>query len=157
MASQCQFLIPFTYIKDNGVLWPIIEKIDFHLDMILQVVTQILKSNSRSFPGVFQDIFHIFQEYFAQKRIKMSAKSAKLQKIILKLLKLSNQWLKMHLNCPPWLEKILKFTGLAWLKMRSNCPPWLEKILKFTGLEWLKMHSNCPPWFEKILKFTALE
>ena len=62
----------------------------------------------------------------------------------------------MHSNCPPWLEKILKFPTLIWLKVYSDCPPWLEKILKFTALIWLKMHSNCPPWYEKIFKFTAL-
>ena len=56
----------------------------------------------------------------------------------------------MALKCPPWLEKILKFT---WLRMDLNCPPWLEKILKFTCLKWLKMALKCPPWLEKNLKF----
>ena len=42
------------------------------------------------------------------------------------------------------------------VKMHSNCPPWSEKILKLTVLIWLKMHSNCQPWLEKNLKFTAL-
>ena len=60
----------------------------------------------------------------------------------------------MVLNCPPWLEKILKFTCLKWLKMVLNYPPWLEKILKFTCLKWLKMVLNCPSWLEKSLKFT---
>ena len=56
--------------------------------------------------------------------------------------------IEMHLNCPPWLEKILKCTELKWLEMHFNCPPWLEKILKCTGLKWLEMHFNCPPWLE---------
>ena len=47
-------------------------------------------------------------------------------------------WLKMHLNYPPWLEKILEFTHLKWLKMHLNYPPWLEKILEFTHFNWLK-------------------
>ena len=34
--------------------------------------------------------------------------------------------------------------------MHSNCPPWLEKILKYTDLKWLKIHSNCPQWFQKM-------
>ena len=44
--------------------------------------------------------------------------------------------IEMHFNCPPWLEKILKCTGLKWLEMHFNCPPLLEKILKCTGLKF---------------------
>ena len=29
---------------------------------------------------------------------------------------LNLKWLTMHLNCPSWLEKFLKFTYLKWLK-----------------------------------------
>ena len=28
------------------------------------------------------------------------------------------------------------------IKMHSNCPPWSEKILKYTYLKWI--HSHCP-------------
>ena len=37
-----------------------------------------------------------------------------------KLLNNSLKWLKMILNYPPWLEKILKFTTLKLLKMILN-------------------------------------
>ena len=60
---------------------------------------------------------------------------------------------KMHSICPPWLEKILKYTCLNWLKMRSNYPPWMEKNLKCTYLNCLKMKSNCPPRLKEILKY----
>ena len=49
------------------------------------------------------------------------------------------KWLNMHLNYPPWLEKILKFVRLKWLNMYLNYPTWLEKILKFVRLKWLNM------------------
>ena len=49
---------------------------------------------------------------------------------------------RMYLNCPPWLEKILKYAGLKWLEMYLNCPPWLEKILKYAGFKWLEMYLN---------------
>ena len=33
----------------------------------------------------------------------------------------------------------LKFTHLKWIKkIHLNCPPWLEKNLKYTHLKWLK-------------------
>ena len=48
--------------------------------------------------------------------------------------------LKIHLNCPPWLEKILKYTSLKCLKTHLNCPPWLENNLKDISLKCLKIH-----------------
>ena len=42
-----------------------------------------------------------------------------------------------------------KFTVLKWLKLHSNCPPWLEKIFTFTALKWLKwlkLHSLRKFW-----------
>ena len=46
------------------------------------------------------------------------------------------------LKLPTMVGENLKFTCLKWLKMHLNYPPWLEKILKFTCLEWLKMQLN---------------
>ena len=45
---------------------------------------------------------------------------------------------------------------ISWSQMTRNafnCPPWLEKILKYANLKWLEIHLNCPPWLEKILKY----
>ena len=51
--------------------------------------------------------------------------------------------LKSQFNCPPWLEKILKYTSFRWLEIHFNCPPWLEKCLKYAGLKWLEIHLSC--------------
>ena len=57
---------------------------------------------------------------------------------------LSRMAKNVYLNCPPCLEKILKFTCRKWLKMHLNyCPLWLDKFFKFTLIEWLKMHLIC--------------
>jgi len=34
-----------------------------------------------------------------------------------------SQWLKMHLKCPPWLEKILLFFGLKLAKNALKLSP----------------------------------
>ena len=47
--------------------------------------------------------------------------------------------LKLHLNYPPWLEKILNFTYSNGLKLHLNYPPCLEKILKISYLKWPKI------------------
>ena len=36
----------------------------------------------------------------------------------------------------------LKDAGLKWLEMYLNCPPWLENILKYDGLKWLEMQNS---------------
>ena len=45
-----------------------------------------------------------------------------------------------------------QFIDLKWLRLHLNCPPWLEKILNFIDLKWVKLHLNCPPWLEKIIQ-----
>ena len=42
------------------------------------------------------------------------------------------------LICPP-REQILKLC-LKWQEIHLICPLWLEKMLKFTSLKWLEMH-----------------
>ena len=42
---------------------------------------------------------------------------------------------------------------ISWPQMAGNafnCPPWLEKTLKYVGLKRLEMHLNYPRWLEKI-------
>ena len=41
-----------------------------------------------------------------------------------------SQMVKMHLNYPPLLEKILKFTCHKLLKMHLNYPPWIGEIFE---------------------------
>ena len=86
---------------------------------------------------------------------------------------LSQMVKKIHLNCPPWLENVLKFTyhmaknafKLSTMvgenfeiylsqmaKSAFKLSPMVGDILKFTYLKWLKMHLNCPPWLDKIFK-----
>ena len=62
------------------------------------------------------------------------------------------QMVKNAFKLSTMVGEILKFTYVKWLKMHLNCPPWLEKM-KFTYVKWLKMHLNCPPWLEKILEY----
>ena len=49
------------------------------------------------------------------------------------------KWLKMHLNCPLWLEKLLKFTSKNALKLstmvRENCEIYLSQMTK-NALKW---------------------
>ena len=53
---------------------------------------------------------------------------------------LNSNGLKLHLNYPPLLEKILKIPYLKWpLKLYLNYLPWLEKILNGTYLKWPKI------------------
>ena len=35
------------------------------------------------------------------------------------------------------------YVCMAKNAFKLNCPPWLEKMLKFTALIWLEIHSNC--------------
>jgi hypothetical protein len=53
----------------------------------------------------------------------------------------SQLWLKNTHKSSTIVGENLEFSDLKWLKIHLNCPPWLEKILKYSHLNWLKkMH-----------------
>ena len=44
----------------------------------------------------------------------------------------------MHLNCPPWLEKMLIFSSLKWLNALKS---FLENVMNFFGLLYIQSFS----------------
>ena len=57
--------------------------------------------------------------------------------------------LTLHLNYPPWLEKISNFTYLKWPKIAFKLSTMVGENFEFhLSLNGLKLHLNYPPWLD---------
>ena len=58
----------------------------------------------------------------------------------------NRKWKNLGIHAPYTLSimvgKKFEITCLKWLKMILNYPPWLEKLLKFTTLKWLYQFNS---------------
>ena len=111
----------------------------------------------------------ILKEIYSQTEFNLLRDCLKQQNIFKH--KHSSHQLKMHVNCPPWLEKIWNLlNSIGWTcpqiahhgwrkfgiylsQLAEHAlilPAMVGENLEFTYLNWLNMPSNCPPWLEKI-------
>ena len=67
------------------------------------------------------EIFEIYTSQMARMSFKLSTMVGENFEIY------TSQMARMFFNCPPYLEKILKFTVLKWIKMQLKCVFSTEK------------------------------
>ena len=77
-----------------------------------------MAKNARKLSTMIGENFEICLSQITKNALKLSTMVGEIFKFYL-----SEMVKNMHLNCPPWLEKGLKFTRLKWLKMHLNCQP----------------------------------
>ena len=79
----------------------------------------------------------------------MSKNTPKLSTIVGEKFRITHvKLLKILLNYPPWLGKILELL-IFTAKNTAKLSTMVGENFRITYLKWLKIHLNYPPWLEK--------